>query len=211
MEDKNKLEEENKIFDDVEEKKEIEEDNGKIFQPFKSKDIVFLAIISAITLCTGAVMPLVAHVPVFGIIQIVLGLQFSLFPAIGLMKVRKVGSMLFISIFSGIVLVFMNPIMFLCLVICALISEGLSVLIFKGYKNDFACFLTSWLYLPLTLPFLYVWYQIIGGEDTVASYANSNPWLAVGMSFAVVLLCALGSFLGLIISKELRKAGALKK
>ena len=30
----------------------------KIFEPFKVKDIVFLAIISAVTLCTCAVMPL---------------------------------------------------------------------------------------------------------------------------------------------------------
>lgn len=106
------------IFDE-----EVKKEDNKIFKPFTAKDIVFLAIISAITLVTSAVMPLVAHVPVFGIIQIVLGLQFSIFPAIGLMKVRKVGAMLFISVFSGIVLVFMNPIMFLCLVICALISN----------------------------------------------------------------------------------------
>ena len=195
------------IFDEEVKK----EDDKKIFKRFSAKDIVFLAIISAITLVTSAVMPLVAHVPVFGIIQIVLGLQFSVFPAIGLMKVRKFGSMLFISIFSGIVLVFMNPIMFICLVICALISEGLSLIIFKGYKNDFACFLTAWLYLPLSLPFLYVWYQLIGGEDTVASYANSNVWLTVVMSLCVLALCALGSFIGVKIGRELRKSGALKK
>ena len=86
------------IFDE-----EVKEDK-RIFKPISTKDIVFLAIISAITLVTSAVMPLVAHVPVFGIIQIVLGLQFSIFPAIGLMKVRKPGAMLFVAIFSGIVL-----------------------------------------------------------------------------------------------------------
>lgn len=194
------------IFDE-----EVKKEDNKIFKPFTAKDIVFLAIISAITLVTSAVMPLVAHVPVFGIIQIVLGLQFSIFPAIGLMKVRKVGAMLFISVFSGIVLVFMNPIMFLCLVICALISECLSLIIFKGYKKDAACFLTAWLYLPLSLPFLYLWYQLIGGNDTVASYANSNIWLTIVMSLCVVVLCAIGSLIGVKIGRELRKSGALKK
>ena len=187
------------------------EDDKRIFKAFLAKDIVFLAIISAITLVTSAFMPLVAHVPVFGIGQIVLGLQFSIFPAIGLMKVRKPGAMLFIAIFSGIVLVFMNPIMFFCLLICALIVEVLVILIFRGYKSDKACFLAAWLYLPLSLPFLYVWYQIIGGEDTVASYANSNYWLAIGMSVCVLLICALGSFIGVRIGRELRKSGALKK
>lgn len=196
------------IFDEEVKK---EDEDKRIFKPFLAKDIVFLAIISAITLVTSAVMPLVAHVPVFGIIQIVLGLQFSIFPAIGLMKVRKVGAMLFIAIFSGIVLIFMNPIMFFCLLLCALIVEALVLLIFRGYKSDKACLLASWLYLPLSLPFLYAWYQIIGGEDTVASYANSNPWLSIGMSVCVIALCFIGALIGVKIGHELQKSGALKK
>lgn len=187
------------------------EEKKKLFQAFKAKDIVFLAIISAVTLITSSIMPLVAHVPVFGIIQVCLGIQFSLFPAIGLMKVRKPGALLFVSVFSGIVLIFMNTIMFFCLVACAVLCEAITLLIFRGYTRDTACFLCSALYLPLSLPFLYVWYQIIGGEDTVAAYANSNPLLSVGMSIAVVAVCCLGSFLGVRISRELRKAGALKK
>lgn len=194
----------------LEDKKEIEEDD-KIFRAFKIKDIVFLAIISAITLCTGAVMPLVSNVPIFGIIQIVLGFQFSFFPSIGLFKVRKPGSLIFIAIFSGIVLVFMNSIMFFCLLICALIAEALGISLSKGYKSDRGVFLASFLYLPLTLPFLYVWYKIIGGSESVATYFNDNVWLSLLMSFCVLVICALGSILGIKVSKELKKAGALKK
>lgn len=183
----------------------------RVFRPFKIKDIVFLAIISAITLCTGAVMPLVSNVPIFGIIQVVLGFQFSFFPSIGLSKVRKPGSLLFIAIFSGIVLVFMNSIMFFCLLICALIAEMVGILVSKGYKNNLGVFLTSFLYLPLTLPFLYVWYKIIGGEDSVATYFNDNVWLSIIMIFCVLIICAVGSILGIKVSKELKKAGALKK
>lgn len=183
----------------------------RIFQKFYVKDVVFLAIVAAVMILTGAVMPLVAHVPVFGIIQVVLGLQFSVFPAIGLMKVRKPGSLVFMAVFSGIVLIFMNMIMFFCLLLCALIAEALAVVIFRGYEKDGACFLSAALYLPLTLPFLYGWYQIIGGEDTVASYANSDPWIAVLVSFGVLALCCLGSFIGIRISRELKKSGVLKK
>lgn len=186
-------------------------DNKKLFQKYKVKDIVFLAIVSAVTLVTSAVMPLVAHVPIFGIIQIVLGIQFSMFPAIGLMKVRKPGSLLFIAVFSGIVLVFMNQIMFFCLALCAILAEAVTLIIFKSYEKDAACFMAGALYLPLSLPFLYVWYRIVGGTDTVASYANEKPLLAVIMSIAVIALCSLGSFLGVKISKELEKSGALKK
>lgn len=192
-------------------KKEENSQKKRLFQAFKAKDIVFLAIISAITLVTSAVMPLVAHVPVFGIIQVCLGIQFSLFPAIGIMKVRKPGALLFVSIFSGIVLIFMNTIMFFCLAVCAVLCEAITLLVFRGYEKDRACFFCAALYLPMSLPFLYVWYQIIGGEDTVASYANSNPGLAVGMSLAVLAICCLGAFLGVRIARELRKAGALKR
>ena len=61
----------------------------KGFEKFKVKDIVFLAIIAAVTLCTCAVMPLVASLQtvVFGIAQVVTALQISVFFTIGLMKI----------------------------------------------------------------------------------------------------------------------------
>ena len=73
--------------------KQQAEDENKIFQKFKIKDIVFLAIMAACMLVTGAIMPLVGQIPVFGIIQVCLGLQFSIFPVIGMMKVRKPGAL----------------------------------------------------------------------------------------------------------------------
>ncbi len=186
----------------------------KVFQKFQVKDIVFLAIISAVTLVTSAVMPLVISVPVFGIVQIALGFQFSCFPAIGVMKVRKPGSVLFIAIFSGIVLVFINPIMFACLSICAALAEAISLIIFKSYEKNAACYLASALYLPLSLPFLHFWYKAIGVEDSgaaVKALVNPEPLMAVLMSLAVIALCCIGALVGVKISKELQKSGVLKK
>lgn len=59
-----------KISKNKEKTVKISEENYKIFQKFKIKDIVFLAIISCIMLLTGAFMPLVSNIPLFGIIQI---------------------------------------------------------------------------------------------------------------------------------------------
>lgn len=194
---------------------QIEKEN-KIFQKYKIKDIVFLAIISAIMLLSGAFMPLVANIPLFGIIELCLGLQFSLFPTIGMMKVRKPGALIFMSFFSGIVLIFMNIIMFFCLIICALICEILALIIFRGFKSDWASFMCGTLYMPLTLPFLYLWYSFFytfTGEEgeAVTAFIGSDLLTAIGMSVAVVALCGLGSFLGVIIVKELKKAGVIKK
>jgi len=50
--------------------KEDADDENKIFRKYKIKDIVFLAIMAACMLVTGAIMPLVGNIPVFGIVQV---------------------------------------------------------------------------------------------------------------------------------------------
>ena len=72
------------------ESKATEENDNRIFKKYRIKDIVFLAIITACTLITGAVMPLLVNVPLFGIVQLGLGLSFSIFPVIGMMKVSEI-------------------------------------------------------------------------------------------------------------------------
>lgn len=192
----------------------VEEQKEKIFQKYKIKDIVFLAVLSAVMLLTGAVMPLVTSVPLFGIIQLAIGLQFSVIPAIGLMKVRKPGALIFMSLFSGIVLIFMFVPMFFCLAICAILAEVLAILIFRGYKKDVACWFAACVYLPLSLPFLLAYFHIFGfASNGAAVQALTNPvwWVALLISLAVLALTALGAFIGVKIAKELQKSGVMKK
>ena len=146
----------------------------KIFEKFKIKDIVFLAIISAVALCTCAVMPLVASLQttVFGIAQAVTGLQLSIFFAIGLMKVRKMGS-LFI-------------------------------------KEDRAIFFAVLLYNPLSLPFNLL-YNYLFGREAMVAVATRLPWLTVVMTLLVIAISALGAWIGIRISRELKKSGAMKR
>lgn len=192
------------------------EDDDKFFKKYKIKDIVFLAIMTACTLITGAVMPLLVNVPLFGIVQLGLGLQFSIFPVIGMMKVRKPGALLLQSIFIAMILVFMFPPMVM-IVLCGLIAETLSLLIFRSYKNDWACVVAGTLYLPMTIPFLYFYYRFFytvteeGKTGLSIFLADSNPWVVAGISCAIVALCFVGSVIGMVVSRELKKAGVLKK
>ena len=192
------------------------EKEGKFFKKYKIKDIVFLAIMTACTLTTGAVMPFVINIPVFGIVQLCLGLQFSIFPVIGMMKVRKPGSLFLQSIFIAVFLVWMFPPMaMICL--CGLVAEGIAMLIFRGYKNDWACVVGGTLYLPMTLPFLFVYYKFFHtvtdeGQNALEAFlSGANPWFVVGISCAVVAICFVGSVIGMVVSRELKKAGVLKK
>lgn len=193
-----------------------EENDKKIFKKYKIKDIVFLAIITACTLITGSVMPLLVNVPLFGIVQLGIGLQFSIFPVIGMMKVRKPGALLLQSIFIAMILVFMFPPMVM-IVLCGLIAETLSLLIFRSYKNDWACVLAGTLYMPMTLPLLYLYYNVFytvtGGEKGAMRMfiGGGNAGIAVGISIGILALCFVGAVVGMLIARELKKAGALKK
>ena len=161
-------------------------------------------------------MPLLVNVPLFGIVQLGLGLQFSVFPVIGLMKVRKTGALLFQALFISVFLVFMFPPMAL-ITVCALVVEALVLLIFRGYKKDRACVFAGTLYMPLTLPMMYLYYNAfytVTGEEKAATsmfLGGANLGVIIGVSVAVVALCFVGSLAGMLISRELKKAGVLKK
>lgn len=77
--------------------------------------------------------------------------------------------------------------------------------------------LAGTLYMPMTLPFLYLWYNVIysinPAEDgkAVQAFVGTDPWMAIGISVAVLALCFVGAIVGMIISRELKKAGVLKK
>lgn len=188
---------------------------NKIFHKYKISDIVFLAIITACTLVTGAIMPLLVNVPLFGIIQLGLGIQFSLFPVIGMMKVRKPFALLLQSMFISIFLVFMFPPMIL-LIACALVIELLTLLFFRGYKSDWACVFAGTLYMPMTIPLLYMYYNVfysVSGEENAAVtmfIGSNNVGLIIGITLAVIVVCFIGSIIGMFIARELKKAGKLK-
>lgn len=198
------------------EPKAVKVESKETFGKYKIKDIVFLAVITACTLITGAVMPLLVNVPLFGIIQLGLGLQFSVFPVIGMMKVRKPGALLLQAIFISVFLVFMFPPM-VFIILCALVAEAVTLLVFHGYENDWSCVLAGTLYMPLTLPLMYLYYNAfytVTGEEKAATsmfFGGANPGVVVGISIAVVALCFVGSVVGMLVSIELKKAGVLKK
>ena len=187
----------------------------RLFRKYKIKDIVFLAIITACTLVTGAIMPLLVNVPLFGIIQLGLGIQFSVFPVIGMMKVRKPFALLLQAVFISIFLVFMFPPMVL-IIACALVAEALTLIIFRGYKNDWACVTAGTLYMPMTIPLLYMYYNVfytVSGEEKAAVsmfIGGGNVGLIIGITIAVIAVCFVGSLVGMIIARELKKAGKLK-
>lgn len=188
--------------------------NRRYLQKFQIKDVVFLAIMSAVALTTCAVMPLVISLQplIFGISQLVTALQIGVFFAIGLYKVRKPGSLLIMALMMGLIQLMMSPPMFLSSVLNGILIELIVLLLFRGYERDAAVFVAAMLHTPLSLPFNYLYNRLVKGADSpLAAVADRAPLAAVGMTLAVVAVSALGALIGIKIAKELKKSGVLKK
>mgnify|MGYP000442341331 FL=1 len=181
----------------------------KIFKKFQVKDFVFLAVLSAaMTLCGGITMPLVMHTTVFGLRNMAAAPIYSIFVAIGLMKVRKPGALTIIGLFSGAPLIFFSTVMFFNNFVSAIIAELIMLLIFKGYQKKVSVFITTGIYMPFSLPISVLFSLWLNGQ----SYAQltANPKISVLTSIGTIILAFLGAAIGMKIAAELQKAGKLK-
>ena len=181
----------------------------KIFTKFQVKDFVFLAVLSAaMTLCGGITMPLVMHTTVFGLRNMAAAPIYSIFVAIGLMKVRKPGALTIIGLFSGAPLIFFSTVMFFNNFVSAIIAELIMLLIFRGYQKKVSVFVTTGIYMPFSLPISVLFSLWLNGQ----SYAQltANPKISVLTSIGTIILAFLGAAIGMKIAAELQKAGKLK-
>lgn len=181
----------------------------KIFKKFQVKDFVFLAVLSAaMTLCGGITMPLVMHTTVFGLRNMAAAPIYSIFVAIGLMKVRKPGALTIIGLFSGAPLIFFSTVMFFNNFISAIIAELIMLLFFRGYQKKVSVFVTTGIYMPFSLPISVLFSLWLNGQ----SYAQltANPKISVLTSIGTIALAFLGAAIGMKIAAELQKAGKLK-
>ena len=170
---------------------------------------MFLAVLSAaMTLCGGITMPLVMHTTVFGLRNMAAAPIYSLFVAIGLMKVRKPGALTIIGLFSGAPLVFFSTVMFFNNFISAVIAELIMLLIFKGYEKKSSVFVTTGIYMPLSLPVSVLFSLWLNGQSYEQLVAK--PTVSVLTSIGTIALAFVGSAIGMKIADELQKAGKLK-
>lgn len=185
---------------------------NKIFEKFAVKDIVFMAIIAAVALCTSAVMAIVAHIYIYGLAQLVTSFQMAFFLSIALMKVRKAGTVFIFALFTGLFELFMAPVMFVSSLLTGLILEAIILAIFKGYKESTKpIFIVSMLYIPFTMPFNLLYYRLFSSEMWDLFFGSGFKYASIVCILGAFAVGALGALLGIKISKELSKAGVLKK
>jgi energy-coupling factor transport system substrate-specific component len=177
-------------------------------QKFTVKDMIFLAILSAALVIAGMVtMPLVMSVTLFGLRNMVSAILYSLFTILGLMKVKKAGTLSFIGILHGCVLLMMAPVMFWSISLGAILSEIVTLLIYKSYEREEATVFGAALFIPMTLPTTLLFTMTIHGQSFIQ--VVEKPIVSLALCVATVLLGYIGAKLGQKIGKELQKAGKL--
>ncbi|MDO5100210.1 MAG: MptD family putative ECF transporter S component [Eubacteriales bacterium] len=178
-----------------------------MWKRFELKDIVFIAIFSAaLLMISGLIMPLVMFTQLFALRQFFSAPFFALFGVIALVKVKKPGTLLLMGVFTGMVLLFMSPIMFYNNVIGAALAELIGLLA-GGYLKKRAVILAAGLYIALTLPITLVVTAWLKGISFADQWGTSPlvPLLCVG----TVVLGLIGAGLGWKLATELQKAGKL--
>lgn len=178
------------------------------FKAFTIKDIVFLAVITAVTLlASGPVAPIVMTATKLGAQAFAMALPFALLSSIGLRKVKKSGSLTIIGIFSGLVLLLMAPVMFFNQLIATVLSEGLALGLFKTYENKKAVLFSAGLFSFFTIPTTAVVNILAKGRSITEQIGNPVSFILLVLGAAA--LGFLGALIGNKISDELQKAGKL--
>ncbi len=181
-----------------------------MIKKFTIKEIVFLAILSAVLILTCSVMAIVAEATkvVWAVGQASTAIQLSLFITLGLMRVRKPFTATFILIFMGIIMVMMSPVMALSNLFVLICIEISIPMIFKGYENDRACMFGGFIAPILSIVTPAIYNSILVPEVFQATV--SNPIMIIGMTLLVIILSFIGSTIGMKIGQELQKSGVMK-
>ena len=177
-------------------------------EKFTVKDIIFLAILSAaLILVGGATMPLVMSNDLFGLRTISSALFYGLFCMIGIMKVKKFGTLTIIGLCNGVVLLMMAPVMFWNMALAPIVVEIITFAIFKSYESDKAKVLASTLLIPLTIPVTYIFTVLLHGKSF--SEIIEKPVISIILCLGAIVLSYVSSKVGQKLGRELQKAGKL--
>ena len=132
-------------------------------------------------------------------------LHFSMF---ALIKIRKPGTVVLLSLISTIILIPMHPTAFIYSVIAAVFAEIIALGIFRTYENRAARLTSSILRSVLQLPVQIVYTLLVVGNLNKALVGST---LAISIVLIVGVLLFIGSaLLAEKVAAELRKSGRMR-
>ena len=173
------------------------------------RDITFLAILSAVLLLlSGAIMPFVMTTQFFALRQLVGSIFFAPMTVIALSRVPKWGALTVVGFCTGIVLLFMSPVMFVNNVLGAVLTESVVWILFRTYKGMRPKRWAAVLYMPMTLPITFLYNHWVLNRSLLQQFGG-NIGLCVCFILGVFVIAFVGAKFGERIVQELRRAGKL--
>lgn len=175
---------------------------------FELRDIVFAAVIAAGILLIGFVtIPLVLHIPIPGIRNIVSAPLSAVFITIAAARIQKRFSLLLVVGLCSLVYVLVSPVIPAFTISAGIIAEAVNLLFFKGYSTRRSrLFCVTILYTVMT-PLGTLWGACLLGGQYQESLTKVHILLPV--TAAVLATTLVGALLGEKIVSELRRAGKL--
>jgi hypothetical protein len=174
---------------------------------FTVKDIVFIALISvAMLVVSFLTIPIVIAMPIPAITSIVFAPFAGLLMAIAMLKVQKVGTATLVSLFVGVVLLFMSPVMFCFMAASGIVTDVIAWVWKRGYTDARMVIVSCGFYTLVLILFSVVFSLIFTTKINTASLLQ-QPLLLLAIAAICFVLGAAGAFIGSKVWREFSKAG----
>jgi len=178
---------------------------------FTTRDYVFAALVALGQFVASSVtIPLTFPLTIFGANVILYAPFAAFFLVIGLLRLRKPGSVLLISTIYALIGLFISPVIFFFVFSSALLTEGCCSLIFRGYDSAAARITAAMLHYSLMLPASMVFSLWLMPADYVREHFGVGvaAWLVAEL--LVIAGVLVGGWAGAAVGRELVKAGRLR-
>lgn len=168
---------------------------------------MYIAAVTATTFVVDVATKMtIGMMPIPGI-KTILGALFTMpIVAIGLMWIKKVGTLSVINLLRGIIAGFIMPgLPFMALAIVGGVAGDLATKLLKGnYENGRYVILACSVYMLTVIPVMNYGMLLMGYPEVILT-----PQLIVSVTLLCVALTALSTFVGTRIATELRRAGVI--
>ncbi|MFP4032710.1 MAG: hypothetical protein ACLFRG_11430 [Desulfococcaceae bacterium] len=176
--------------------------------PFDLRDVVFAAVsAAAIQLIGFLTIPLVLHIPVPGIRNIVSAPFSAMVLTLAAARIQKRCTVLLVMGLCSVVYALISPVIPAFVMTAAVVAELVNLSVFRGYASRRARMTTITVFYTAMTPIATLWGAwILGGEyrDLI-----SRPTFMAGAALLVCLLSLAGAWVGERIAAELRRAGKM--
>lgn len=178
---------------------------------FTTREYVFAAMMAAAHLVTSSiVIPLTLPLRIPGLPGAANAPLACFILALGLVRLRKPGSLLLINGLYAAVCALISPVITTFVLLSAVVAELVCTVVFRGYRSRLAVFVGCVVQQMVMFPASLVGLLLFGASADLARALQSYLWWVVILAEAAIFVTAsVGTLAGLKVAKELAAAGKL--